>query len=962
MSNETEKKTIEFILKLNDQMGKQLEITTQRMNAATLASNDLIDKSSKHQSVNKAHSTSLKVLAIELLATAGAFTVISKAISAYSSAGKMIVQTGGEFEQSLANTKAVLQPTALEFEALSMSAKELGRTTVFTASEAGNAFTELGKNGYDAGQVLAASNGVLNLAAATNIGMADAAMLASASMNQFNLSATDTNKIVDVTAKALSISALGVEDYSDAMKYCGTAANQAGESIEGTSAALAVLSNQNLKGSQAGTSLRRIFMVLNNEMSDASKIVREINPEAKTFAEKMQALHDAGLNSTSAMKLFRIEASSAAVILANNVSQLNDYGNKLEWTAGKSKGFAEQMAATQLDTFQGDLRLAKSALDDVAISLMQAFNTNARGAVQDIVDDLGDLSKWIEENPDKLREWGDTAYGIFKTAEQGAKLLLKTLELTNGALSTLSGATKVEFDPGNKLINATNKLAEYKKYVKDNPITDSSITWNSKKFIQEKRTSTESKLLSDALDAQDEITRLKESSEWTLMSDKDKKRMEEILKLSDEAIKKEKTYLAVKKESAAATGERLKQEAALKKGTGRASSGEAGDTIDVEAQKKAEDEFKKAQKQANENYDALLKEHQRIGWDSQKLELAKITDYYDDLIKKDIEGGSAHVAELRRWKEKAVNEFLTPDYEMAIDPLVYSGRGNAPTVSTEKYDGGEAAYTAGKYDTSGESSYGAGQSAASKNEENVLAYQETRKKEIENLTTTEYEKLTVQINAENERFAKIQDTDKQIEQETKLHNARIASYEKAQYEIRMQAYSTFAGGMGSLLTELAGDNKAMLIAGKALSVTQATIDGVVATQKALSAYPPPYNYIAAAGTAAYAAANVAQITGLSFAQGDMSTSAAYGLVPGSKYSGDTVLANVSSGERILNAAQNREYEKKTAYASSFTVNYSPTYSGNVSSSEKRKDLRNLEKKIISIQRRTGMKSVQGAYV
>ena len=160
MSNETEKKTIEFILKLNDQMGKQLEITTQRMNAATLASNDLIDKSSKHNAVNKANSTSLKVLAIELLATAGAFTVISKAISAYSSAGKMIIQTGGEFEQSLANTKAVLQPTAIEFEALSMSAKELGRTTVFTASEAGNAFTELGKNGYDAGQVLAASNGV----------------------------------------------------------------------------------------------------------------------------------------------------------------------------------------------------------------------------------------------------------------------------------------------------------------------------------------------------------------------------------------------------------------------------------------------------------------------------------------------------------------------------------------------------------------------------------------------------------------------------------------------------------------------------------------------------------------------------------------------------------------------------------------------------------------------------------
>ena len=98
----------------------------------------------------------------------------------------------------------------------------------------------------------------------------------------------------------------------EAMQYVGPAAKSAGISVSEASAALGVLTDSGIKGSMAGTSLRRIILELSDSTSKASRAVRDINPNAQTLVEKMQALKKAGLDTTSATELFRVEASTAA--------------------------------------------------------------------------------------------------------------------------------------------------------------------------------------------------------------------------------------------------------------------------------------------------------------------------------------------------------------------------------------------------------------------------------------------------------------------------------------------------------------------------------------------------------------------------------------------------------------------------------------------------------------------------
>jgi len=209
----TNQKTIEILLKLNDQMGAQLSLQTSNMKEAAAAADKLagaLKQESAAQSIAKKEAKeSADAMKAQSVATeknksslsstlgtiatlAAAYISLTSAVHLYSSAASYIAEVGGNFEQAMANTRAILQPTAEEFAALSYSAKDLGATTVFTAAEAGNAYTELGKVGFTTAQILASGNDVLNLAVAANLGIADAATAASTVVRQFGLTAGQT--------------------------------------------------------------------------------------------------------------------------------------------------------------------------------------------------------------------------------------------------------------------------------------------------------------------------------------------------------------------------------------------------------------------------------------------------------------------------------------------------------------------------------------------------------------------------------------------------------------------------------------------------------------------------------------------------------------------------------------------------------------------------------------------------
>jgi len=138
------------------------------------------------------------------------------------------VRTFAGFEDQMAQVRAVTGAADSDFEKLTQRAKELGRTTSFTAAQVAGAMTELGRAGYKPAQILDAIGPALNLARATSTDLPRAAEIASAAMRGFGLTAKDTTYIADVLTATANNSAQGLEDIGESLKYVAPLAKEAG--------------------------------------------------------------------------------------------------------------------------------------------------------------------------------------------------------------------------------------------------------------------------------------------------------------------------------------------------------------------------------------------------------------------------------------------------------------------------------------------------------------------------------------------------------------------------------------------------------------------------------------------------------------------------------------------------------------------------------------------------------------
>lgn len=956
MANE---KTIEILLKLNDQMKKTLDVSTDAMERASKAAGDLEKKTKNVETAQNASAkatsgavTAFTGLAGGLIATAAAYVSINTVIGAYKTAILSSLKASAEFEQSLANTKAILQPTEEEFRALAYSAKELGRTTVFTASQAGDAYTELGKLGFDASQILAAGNDVLTLAAAANLEMADAATAAATVVRQFGLEAGQTGEVVDTMAKAFSISALDADNFTEAMQYVGPAARAAKISVAETSAALGVLADNGIKGSMAGTSLRRIMMELSDENSKASKIIAEINPNAQTLAEKFEALKKAGIDNASAAKLFRVEASSAALVLADSAQKIADYGDQLRYAEGGAKGFAKGVADIQLDTLQGDLKLAESQLEGVQIAFGEAFGDVARKSVQLVTGKLGELSQWMEENPEKLRKWAEAAETIFRGVVKTVEILAGGVQALNNAISSLTPDNKSN-KLTDQLISATNDygkaLSDLRKYRAEIAQFESKSAlyraWNKDEgvtagyasVIAEKRVK-DSEAAINSLKQQ-----IKLQTESGLLDEKSVKEMNEVVKISEYAYKAGVSYAKMQKDISKAQADALKKQAAGRAVTAKGAGATPIDPatgIDTDSQQKALKEQQEAAKKAEIQYRQILRDREIAEMTASQQELARLTYKWDDIIAIEKAGGGRHLEQLEKMRDEEIAAMLRTGEVSQVG--TFEGRGLAigynPAPVT---DGGEDA------DESRRMAY----ERASQDDKEAA---EALLKELEDSKKSEYQ---LEEEAYQERLSLLRRFHLDEEILTEQHNERIRMINA----MRITEMANFAGSLATLSKAVAGDNKKALMAYKILATAEATMNTYVAANKAFAtAGGWPWGVIPAATSIATGLANVAVINGVHFEQGSKSTDAAFGLVPGNSYYGDQVPAMLSSGEMVLSRNEAKKYQQGMSNSGPVNMTYAPTYNGNVSPFEKRNDMRYFKKMMRTAQDDRSFGRTQGA--
>ncbi|WP_312019223.1 phage tail tape measure protein [Bacillus cereus] len=304
------------------------------------------------------------------------------------------VKAAANFEQSMAKVKAISGATDSEFKQLENTAKHLGATTQFSASQAADGLAFLSLAGFKAQDSINAMPAVLNLAAAGAIDLGTAADISSNIMTGFGIAATETGMAADVLTKTFTTANTDMNQLGMAMKYVAPVAKALGWDISDAATAVAKMSDAGIQGSQAGTSLRAALLSLANPTGQTAKAFDELgisvvdaNGQFKPLPElighissKMDGMTDAQKTVTAA-QLVGTEASAGFLaLLEQGQGSLQDYKTELELSGGT----AERVAKIQQETLVGAWNAAKSAMEGLAIglgtTLLPAFTAVVNGA------------------------------------------------------------------------------------------------------------------------------------------------------------------------------------------------------------------------------------------------------------------------------------------------------------------------------------------------------------------------------------------------------------------------------------------------------------------------------------------------------------------------------------------------------------------------------------------------------
>ncbi len=325
------------------------------------------------------------------------------------------VNVGKEFETAMSQVQATMlldtgtAEGAAAMATLEEAARECGRTTAFSATEAAEALNYLALAGYDAEQAATALPTVLKLAGAGAMDLAAASDMVTDSMSALQIEATEENlnSFADQLAQTASKANTSVSQLGEAILTVGaTGANLAGGTTE-LNTALGILADNGLKGAEGGTHLRNVILSLQSPTDNASEALKNLGVDIYDTEGNMRGLNNIFGDLSSAMEgmtqeqkdsiistIFnKTDLTSANALLAN----CTDRWDELSLAIENSAGACEDMYAIQLDNLDGDIKILQSGLSDLGISIYQDLNGPLRSMTQLATDMVEELSAAYSE-------------------------------------------------------------------------------------------------------------------------------------------------------------------------------------------------------------------------------------------------------------------------------------------------------------------------------------------------------------------------------------------------------------------------------------------------------------------------------------------------------------------------------------------------------------------------------------
>ena len=334
-------------------------------------------------------------------------------------------ETGMSFGQSMADLSSITGIVGDELEGLEANSRRFGKESGLGADAAARAYSllasqiEISKIGIDGLNKLEEKS--ITLAHASGMSLDGAANALAGTINQFGLGAEAADRVINVLAAGSKYGAAEIEDLTQSFKVVGAAASAMGLDVESTAGALEILSQANLKGSEAGTALRNIILKLNTELG--------IDLGETSLGTALEALKPKLSDATYLSKVFGMENIAAAQFLIQNASAVDEMTAQLTGTA-----VAEEQAAVRTATTAQRMLELRASVDNIKIGFTEM---------------LGSMAPYIAlamENADAIALMGTmtkSAYSGMTTLNQVVVKLTGNTILQNVATKAASAATAV---------------------------------------------------------------------------------------------------------------------------------------------------------------------------------------------------------------------------------------------------------------------------------------------------------------------------------------------------------------------------------------------------------------------------------------------------------------------------------------------------------------------------------------
>lgn len=343
------------------------------------------------------------------------------------------IELGKNYTSVMSEVAAISGASSSDLAMMEDTARQYGATTVFSASEAAEALKYMSLAGWDAQQSTDALGGVLNLAAASSMGLGEASDMVTDYLSAFGMEANKSTYFADMLAYAQSNSNTTAAQLGEAYKNSAANMHAAGQDVETTTSLLEAMANQGRKGSEAGTTLGAMMRDITAKMDDGAIKIGEtsiaVQDASGNFRDMTDILTEVG-EATEGMGSAQRAAALSSVFTDDSIKGVNmvlaegmDKVAGYEEALRSATGASEDMAETMNDNLSGDMANMNSAYEEMQLQTFEAMEGPLREGAQWITSDIiPTLTSWV---PDAF---GTLASGISKVGNALSPLIKTVLQ------------------------------------------------------------------------------------------------------------------------------------------------------------------------------------------------------------------------------------------------------------------------------------------------------------------------------------------------------------------------------------------------------------------------------------------------------------------------------------------------------------------------------------------------------